>query len=57
MGRKSKKKNEDQIKKTALIRIADAVLFIAFDDKTVTGTLTRPDGKTQKFTCDIEEVK
>ena len=57
MSRKSKKTKEDQIKKTALINIADAVLFIAFDEKTVTGTVTRPDGKTQKFTCDIEEVK
>ena len=52
----SLKKNDSGMKKTALVRIRDVVLFIAFDDKKVSGTCTSPDGSTRTFESELKEV-
>lgn len=57
MAKKISVKKSDGPKKTALIRIGDAVLFIAFDEKKVSGTVTGASGATQSFDCELREVE
>ena len=57
MAKRATVKKTDGPKKTALIRIGEAVLFIAFDEKKVSGTVTGPEGTTQKFECVLKEVE
>ena len=57
MAKKASVKKSDGPKKTALIRIGEAVLFIAFDEKKVSGTVTGASGATQSFDCDLKEVE
>lgn len=57
MAKKISVKKSDGPKKTALISIGDAVLFIAFDEKKVSGTVTGASGATQSFECELQEVK
>ena len=54
---KKKKAEKAVMKKTAMVKIADTVLFIAFNDEQVNGTVTKEDGSTQTFTCELKEVK
>lgn len=56
MAKRATVKKTDGPKKTALIRIGEAVLFISFDEKKVSGTVTGPEGTTQKFECELKEV-
>ena len=56
MAKKASVKKSDGPKKTALIRIGEAVLFIAFDEKKVSGTVTGASGTTQSFDCELKEV-
>ena len=56
MAKKATAKKSDGPKKTALIRIGETVLFVSYDEKKVSGTITAASGKTQSFDCELKEV-
>lgn len=55
--KKEKKELDIASKRTAMIHLADSVLFVGFDNIKISGTLTQADGKTYFYDALLEEVE
>lgn len=52
-----KKKMDISTVRTALIRLADSTLFVAFSNVEISGTLTQADGKSYHYKAELEELE